>query len=175
MTLDSESFQVLWRRIISGHDLKADELKSIYEAEDEGYHLVKTVADELGTAFDNISRRTRSYKAFVFLLDVFMKSNKIPLFEIKSFMETGNSAVVSNLIWNRNLPIEFLIEESYYDRFRKNPNEKDTFLLFDDMLFERSKVLEVRKEEALSYIRSFLSEEEKTLPDSWVWKAVGLQ
>jgi hypothetical protein len=174
MALTIDEFHEIWKRMMRGDDITLGELKSIKESEEQVYTFAKSVADELGNAFNNISVRSKSYSVLTSLVDIFIKYNEIPLSEIEYFMETGNSAVVANLIWNDKIPIQFLVDNQYYDRFLNNPTKTDTFLSASEIAYERHYALEERKEEALKYMRSLLNEEEKSLPDSWIWKAFGV-
>lgn len=172
--MNIDEFHEIWKRMMRGDDIALEELKSIKQSEKQVYTFAKSVADELGTAFDNISVRSKSYGAFTSLVDIFIRYDEIPLSDMESFMTTGNSAVVANLIWNDKIPIQFLVDNQYHDRFQNNPTKTDTFLSASEIANERRYALKERKEEALGYMRSLLDEEEKHLPDSWVWKAFGL-
>lgn len=174
MPLAVDEFHEIWKRMMRGDDITVEELKSIKKSEEQIYIFAKSVADELGTAFDSISVRSKAYSLFTSLVDIFIRYDEIPLSDMEYFMKTGNSAVVANLIWNDKIPIQFLVDNQYHDRFLNNPTKTDTFLSASEIANERRYALEERKEEALEYIRSLLGEEEKCLPDSWVWKAFGL-
>lgn len=174
MALTIDEFHEIWKRMMRGDDITLGELKSIKESEEQVYTFAKSVADELGTAFDNISVRSKAYSAFTSLVDIFIRYDEIPLPDMEYFMKNGNSAVVANLIWNDKIPIQFLVDNQYHDRFSNNPTETDTFLSANEIAKERRYALKERKEEALEYMRNFLNKEEKSLPDSWIWKAFGL-
>lgn len=172
--MNIDEFHEIWKRMRRGDDITAEELGAIKKSREKIYIFAKSVASELGNAFDNITVRSKAYSAFTSLVDIFITYDDMPLLDMKYFMRYGNSAIVGNLIWNDKLPIEFLVDNQYHDRFQNNPTKEDTFLAANEIAEERKYALEERKEEALKYMRNLLSEEEKHLPDSWVWKAFGL-